>query len=90
MPVSLFDGRAAELADSLGLSESILLSVSEVLVKKHGTNILFDTDHGSLSSMLLTRLKGKGLECEDIDYIFLTHFHGDHIGHAERRQSNFP
>lgn len=80
MPVSLFDGRAAQIADSLGLEDGIPSSVSVVLVRTDGKNILFDTGIGSQSGMLLTRLEEEGLKCEDIDYIFLTHFHGDHIG----------
>jgi glyoxylase-like metal-dependent hydrolase (beta-lactamase superfamily II) len=40
-------------------------------------NILFDTGYGRL---LFNNLKSLGLSANDIDLVFITHMHGDHIG----------
>ena len=80
MPVSLFDGDAARLADSLGLDDGIPSSISAFLVETGGRRILFDTGMGAPDSQLLTGLKALGVAPESIDYLYLTHFHGDHIG----------
>ena len=80
MPVSLFDGDAALLADSLGLEGGIPSSVSVFLVETEGKRILFDAGLGAPDSQLLKGLEALGIAPEDIDYLYLTHFHGDHIG----------
>lgn len=43
-------------------------------------NILFDTGNGNDRSELLERLKHLEIPLEEIDEIYLTHMHGDHIG----------
>lgn len=80
MPVSLFDGDAAEIADSLGLSGGIPSSVSAFLVEAEGKRILFDTGMGEPGCQLLQGLEALGVAPGEIEYIYLTHFHGDHIG----------
>lgn len=80
MPVSLFDGKAVQAADSLGLGEGIPSSVSTFLVETGGKRILFDTGMGAADSQLLEGLKAAGTTPEKVDYLYLTHFHGDHIG----------
>ena len=80
MPVSLFDGNAAQLADSLGLNDGIPSTVSVFLVETGGKHILFDAGMGTPDSKLLTGMKALGVSPEDVEYIYLTHFHGDHIG----------
>ncbi len=80
MPVSLFDGNAAEIADTLGLADGIPSSVSTFLVGTEGKRILFDTGIGGPDSQLLEGLGAMGIAPEEIEYLYLTHFHGDHIG----------
>lgn len=77
MPLSLFGDIPERLADSLGISGGIKSSVNAILVKTEGATILFDTGLGKPDSQLLTALDNKP---EDIKLIYLTHFHGDHIG----------
>lgn len=52
-------------------------SPSSVLILDNGLIIL--ADPGSNSKMLLEALKKEGLKPSDIDIIFLTHYHLDHI-----------
>lgn len=80
MPVGLFDGNAAQLADSLGLNDGIPSTVSVFLAETGGKHILFDAGMGTPDSKLLTGMKALGVSPEDVEYIYLTHFHGDHIG----------
>lgn len=80
MPVSLFPEASAELLDSLGLQDGIPSTISVFLLEKNGKKILFDTGTGSDDSRLIPSLKALGSAPEDIDYLYITHFHGDHIG----------
>lgn len=77
MPLSLFGNIPQSLIDSLGISNGIPASVNAILVKTGDTTILFDTGFGNPDSQLHTALNNKP---EDVKYIYLTHFHGDHIG----------
>lgn len=43
-------------------------------------NILFDTGNGNDRSELFSRLQRDKIPTEEIDEIYLTHMHGDHIG----------
>ena len=70
------DSRIAEL----GLEEGIPASVSAFLVKTDGKELLFDAANGAQDSQLLPVMESLDTEAEDIDYIFITHMHGDHIG----------
>lgn len=70
-------GAPAELIDSLGLSEGIPSSMSAFLLQADDKNILFDAGMGG---QLTNRLSAIGLTPEEIDYIYITHCHGDHIG----------
>jgi len=54
-----------------------LASPSTVLIKDSGLNIL--ADPGSNKKMLLVALEKEGFKPEDIDIVFLTHYHLDHI-----------
>lgn len=80
MPVSLFDGNAVQIADSLGLENGIPSSISTFLVEAGGKRILFDTGMGASDSQLLKGLEALGVAPENVEYLYLTHFHGDHIG----------
>jgi len=47
------------------------------LAQGHGHSVLFDTGTGK---NLLPQLQAAGIKPEDIDAVFITHMHGDHIG----------
>lgn len=81
MPASLFSQEAQAVIDSLGMKESgIPSTISSFLVQVGGKNILFDTGLGLPDSRLLKALQSLQISPNNIQYIFLTHFHGDHIG----------
>lgn len=80
MERSLFPDASDSLMASLGLNDGVPASVSVFLVEKEGGYLLFDTGLGMPGSGLFPSLHSLGLAPEDIDCIFLTHFHGDHIG----------
>lgn len=80
MARTLFPDAPDSLIDSLGLQGGIPASVSTFLVETGGVRILFDTGNGLPDSRLLSGLSALGVAPADIDYLYLTHFHGDHIG----------
>ncbi len=80
MPVSLFADADPALVDSLGVKEGVPATVSVFLVESQGKLILFDAGLGAPDSRLPEALKTLNLSPEKIDYVCLTHFHGDHIG----------
>ncbi len=67
----LIEGYAKKLEDGWKASSTT------VLIKDSGKNIL--ADPGINKPLLLERLKEEGLTPEDIDIVFLTHYHPDHI-----------
>lgn len=80
MPRSLFPDATDAQIDSLSLQNGVPASVSAFLIEKDGKYILFDSGVGAPDSKLQEGLKTLGVAPSDIDYIFITHFHGDHIG----------
>ncbi|HIX27243.1 MAG TPA: MBL fold metallo-hydrolase [Candidatus Barnesiella excrementigallinarum] len=80
MPLSLFGELSQKLVDSLSINNGIASSMSAFLLETDGKRILFDTGMGSPESQLETGLAAAGISPADIDYIYITHFHGDHIG----------
>lgn len=80
MPNSLFTGADAETIRRLSPEGGALATTSCFLVQSGGKNILFDTGNGDADSRLLPNLASLQVRPEDIDYLFVTHFHGDHIG----------
>ena len=80
MPVSLFPDAGKNLIDSLSLQGGIPSTMSTFLVESDGKLILFDTGMGDKNSRLMEELRSLNVAPEDIKYIYLTHFHGDHIG----------
>lgn len=77
---TLFPDAPDSLIVELGLEEGIPASVSAFLVKTDGKELLFDAANGAQDSQLLPVMESLDTEAEDIDYIFITHMHGDHIG----------
>lgn len=80
MQLSLFGELPQTLIDSLNIGQGVPASVSAFLLEIDGKSILFDTGMGAPDSRLLTNLSAAGVTPADIDYLYLTHFHGDHIG----------
>lgn len=80
MPLSLFPDATKLQIDSLSLQAGVPASVSTFLVEKDGKRILFDTGMGAPDSKLPEGLNSLNITPSDIDYLFITHFHGDHIG----------
>lgn len=82
MPNKLFYGKAdSAKVERLSPEGTVPSSVSCFLVEAEGKKALFDTGNGAgRGGMLLKRLKDIGVKPGDIDYLVITHFHGDHIG----------
>lgn len=80
MPLALFGDISAELVTSLNIAEGVPSSVSVMLMEKDGQQCLFDAGNGNNDSRLLPRMGELGFSASDIDVIFITHLHGDHIG----------
>ena len=80
MTPALFTDIPEGLVEELGVENGIPSSLCAFLVKKDGKNILFDSGNGAQDSQLVPVLASFGLTPEDIDYVFITHLHGDHIG----------
>lgn len=80
MPRSLFPDAPDGVIEELGLQNGIPSTVSVFLAETPAGRILFDTGLGAPDSGLLEGLKALGLTPSDIQYVYLTHFHGDHIG----------
>ena len=80
MPRTLFPDATDRQIDSLSLQDGIPASVSTFLIESNGKQLLFDTGVGAPDSRLLSGLKRLNIQPVDIDYLFITHFHGDHIG----------
>lgn len=70
--IKILDEGYARLEDDV-----LLASPSAVLIQDSGLNILVDP--GLNKRSLLESLDKEGLQPEDIDLIFLTHYHLDHI-----------
>ncbi|MGM9713124.1 MAG: MBL fold metallo-hydrolase [Prevotella sp.] len=79
-PHSLYPSVPDTLWVSLGLADGVPTSMSCVLMRTGGRNILIDTGLGAPFSQLRRELQAEGLESGDIDIILLTHLHNDHIG----------
>ena len=81
MPTSLFPDAPDSLIEQLNLQGGIPASISTFLWHNNEGWALFDTglgaDHGG---QMLNKLQQMGLSPDSITRIYLTHFHGDHIG----------
>lgn len=81
MPRSLFPEAPDSLIESLGLQDGIPASVSTFLMKADGEWLLFDTGLGAgHGGQLMNGLAELGLTADSISALYITHFHGDHIG----------
>lgn len=82
MPNKLFYGKAdSAKVEKLSPEGSVASSISCFVVETQGKHILFDAGNGAAhGGKMLERLRAASIAPEQIDYIFVTHFHGDHIG----------
>ena len=77
---SIFADASDALVDSLGLQDGVPSTISAFLVEKDGVQILFDAGLGRGKGRVLPLLDSLGVKTSEIDYLYLTHLHGDHIG----------
>lgn len=80
MPIALFPDLTPELIKKLKIENGVEASMSCWLLETEGKKILFDTGLPEDKSKLQERLKEIKINPNEIDYIFITHFHFDHIG----------
>ena len=80
MPVSLFPDAPQSLVDSLGVQDGVPASVGTFLMLCDDGTVLFDTGNGGENAGLYAGLDSLGMSPADVDYLYITHFHGDHIG----------
>ena len=80
MARALFSEAPDSLIEALGLQDGVPSSVCAFLVKTQGKNILFDAANGAPDSRLMHVIDSCGVSPDAIDYIFMTHLHGDHTG----------
>ncbi len=82
MPNKLFYGEtdSAEV-EQLSPQGSVPSSISCFIIEAEGKRALFDTGVGTENGgMLEERLNALNIAADSIDYLFITHFHNDHIG----------
>lgn len=54
------------------------------LIRGDGKYILFDTDWAGTFESFCKALKEKGVNVRDVEYLFISHFHPDHMGIAQQ------
>ncbi|TWO72408.1 MBL fold metallo-hydrolase [Caenimonas sedimenti] len=88
LPVlQLLRGDRAKIADALKrgfLGEQVETSVNAFLINTGSKLVLVDTGAGQLFGptvgQLVTNLRAAGYTPEQVDEIYITHLHGDHVG----------
>ena len=76
----LFPDVTPEVIAELGLQYGIASTISCFLLHADGKWALFDTGLGIGRGQLITVLDSLNVSPESISELFITHFHGDHIG----------
>ncbi len=79
-PLSLYPGVPDSLWDSLGLRDGIPSGMNCFLLQTEGKDILLDAGLGAPFSQLLPKLNELGVAPEELQLVYLTHLHPDHIG----------
>ena len=80
-PTTLFPKLTPEIIKELGLENGVEGSVSAFLLEAEGKKALFDAGlNEKMSKGIPERLQELKISPDEIDYIFITHFHLDHIG----------
>lgn len=83
-PAALFDAPDSLMA-ALGLQDGVASSVRAYIIKEErdasSTCVLIDAGLGEMANgQILNQLSELQLSPDMIEYVFLTHMHGDHIG----------
>jgi glyoxylase-like metal-dependent hydrolase (beta-lactamase superfamily II) len=80
-PFDLFGNVPEDVKKDVNMPNGMPSSISAYLIKTNGKTILFDAGLGpSRNGQLLNELSKINVTPEQIDYVYITHFHGDHIG----------
>jgi glyoxylase-like metal-dependent hydrolase (beta-lactamase superfamily II) len=80
-PFDLFGNVPEDVKKDVNMPDGMPSSISAYLIKTNGKTILFDAGLGpSRNGQLLNELSKISVTPEQIDYVYITHFHGDHIG----------
>lgn len=81
MPRALF-GAPDSLYDALGIGqEGVPASVSTYVMKSGNDIVLFDAGLGANGGgQTVALLEALGIKAADVNYLYVSHFHGDHIG----------
>lgn len=81
MERTLFPEAPDSLMEELSLTNGVPSSISTFVMKADGEWILFDAGLGVANGgQMLESMKQIGLTPDSIKYLYITHFHGDHIG----------
>ena len=79
-PHNLYPDVPDSLWNALGLQEGVPSSMSCFLLQTEGKNILLDAGLGAPFSQLIPKLTTLDVKPEELQLIYITHFHPDHIG----------
>lgn len=79
-PYDLFGDIPEDIKKAINQPDGLSTTMSAYLIKTNGKNILFDSGMGQKDSHLIENLSKAEVTPEQIDYVYITHFHGDHIG----------
>ena len=83
-----------EYPDIVDENDEIQSRYGSVILRSEGKTILVDTGmQTATGGALLDDMRGNGVAPEDIDIVFLTHLHPDHVGWKHRsvqRQAGVP
>ena len=77
----LFPDLTPELIKEYNVEDGVENSISCFLLEAEGKRAIFDTGYNeTISTGIPDRLKELKISPDEIDYVFITHFHRDHIG----------
>lgn len=79
-PHNLYPDVPDSLWNALGLQEGVPSSMSCFLLQTEGKNILLDAGLGAPFCQLIPKLTTLDVKPEELQLIYITHFHPDHIG----------
>ena len=79
-PHKLYPDVPDSLWNALGLQEGVPSSMSCFLLQTEGKKILLDAGLGAPSGRLFPKLKELGVAPGELELIYITHLHSDHIG----------
>ena len=84
LPTKIYPKLTEEIIKELGIEKGIEWSMSSFLLECEGKKALFDAGFFGKDNKehkgILDRLSELRISPDEIDYIFITHFHLDHIG----------